>query len=83
MVLESFSHLKNKEVHVINIEFLCNYFKYKKEDLPSIIEVSHTEWAWRFLLDKMLKSYGYSFNNRLYKIALNKVKIKNRSKINS
>ena len=62
-------HIK-KEAFVYDVEFLCNRFGYKVEDLPTLVKVPLTEWALRNLKMDILKEYGWSMRRCNYKAAM-------------
>jgi hypothetical protein len=49
---------------------------YKVEDLPTLVQVSHTEWALRVMKLDILQEYGWEMSRVRYKIATRRLKQK-------
>lgn len=65
-----------KNAQVIDLEYLKSYYKYSNEDVEVNVTIPHTEWAFRCMLHIMVKEFGYSYNNMIYRTACRRAKIK-------
>ena len=62
------NHVK-KSATLYDVEYVCERVKYKVEDLPTLVEIPHTEWALRMMKLDILKEYGWDMSHVKYKIA--------------
>jgi len=61
---------------VYDTEYCCSLAKYKVEDLPTLVKVPLDEWALRAMKFDILQKYGWSITKVYYKLAVNKLKSK-------
>jgi hypothetical protein len=69
------NHYK-KSVTLYDVEYLCQRMNYKVEDLPTLVQVPHTEWALRMMKLDILQEYGWEMSRVRYKIATRRLKQK-------
>lgn len=68
-----------KSVTLYDVEYCTTRFNYKVEDLPTIVKVPLQEWAIRILKTDILSQYGWNISNVRYKIAVSRLKKKQKN----
>lgn len=68
-----------KIVTLYDVEYCTTRFGYKVDDLPTIVKVPLQEWAIRILKTDILGQYGWNINNVRYKIAVSRLKQKQKN----
>lgn len=68
-----------KSVTLYDVEYCTTRFNYKVEDLPTIVKVPLQEWAIRILKTDILGQYGWNISNVRYKIAVSRLKQKQKN----
>jgi hypothetical protein len=68
-----------KIVTLYDVEYCTTRLGYKVDDLPTIVKVPLQEWAIRILKIDILGQYGWNINNVRYKIAVSRLKQKQKN----
>jgi len=68
-----------KLVTLYDVEYCAKRYGYKVEDLPILIKVPLQEWAIRILKTDILGEYGWTIGKVRYKIAVSRLKQKQKN----
>lgn len=81
--VDNFPVLLNHEtrtVRLYDLEYMCERRGYTLQDVEKKVKVSHQEWALRLMKSDILSKYGYSLQERSYRIGMRVMEIRSKPK---